>query len=870
MLKKILLCFAAAACLCCGSAQAQIGLPKIIGDNMVLQQGKEVAIWGTGVPGRRISVKFDGQNVRTTVGEDGKWMLHLAPMQASHEPGRMTISDGKTTVKLEGVLIGEVWLASGQSNMEYRMSRPANYVLQQRGEDIQAEVLEQGGDRRIRVLYVEKKVGTDTLPSQGWKPSTRETIAAVSAPGYLFAKTLADSLDVPVGIISSSWGGSEIEVWMPEEVISEYTAGHPESMNNRIRPSAFGSKFASMISPMIPYTIRGFLWYQGESNLIDNQESFVSYYDKQRLLVESWRELWGDSSLPFYYVQLAPYAYSQRRDRHPIGRNVLPQFWEIQQRLMDVPHTGMASTTDLVDRPGDIHPPYKHIVAYRLALWALRNEYGRSSLETLGPVFESAQVSEGKLELSFSHADGMKTSDGKPANWFQLIYSNGRSGSPEPVISGNKLIFSIPEGYRVEEIRFGWDETAMPNLMNGAGLPALPFRYSFAEGAGEGGDRGQWVAMLDKIARPVISNLAAGTLKKNMPFESRSSASQKMEASRLEAFGRTVCGIGAWLSLGPDGTPEGKLRAEYIEMLPKALKNATDPESPDYLTFGRGNAQSLVDAAFLAQGILRGGDWIWPRLDPQTQQNLIAEWKRSRSVRPGENNWLLFASMVEAALLEYTGECDTWRLRYGVHRFIDDGWYKGDGIFGDGKEVHVDYYNSIVIHPMLTDVMTVMARHGMMPQERLDTQMQREQRFAALQERLISPEGTYPVVGRSITYRTGHLHALAHTALLGNLSEKLSPGQVRAAMTAVMERQFASPGNFCGEWLTVGFAGHQLNMSEGYINTGSEYMCTVFFLPLGLPADNEFWTAPAESWTSRKAWNGIDVGADHALEDSDK
>lgn len=171
---------------------------------------------------------------------------------------------------------------------------------------------------------------------------------------------------------------------------------------------------------------------------------------------------------------------------------------------------------------------------------------------------------------------------------------------------------------------------------------------------------------------------------------------------------------------------------------------------------------------------------------------------------------------------------------------------------------------------MLTDVMTVMARHGMMPQEKLDTQMQREQRFAALQERLISPEGTYPVVGRSITYRTGHLHALAHTALLGNLSEKLSPGQVRAAMTAVLERQFASPENFCGEWLTVGFAGHQLNMSEGYINTGSEYMCTVFFLPLGLPADNEFWTAPAESWTSRKAWNGIDVGADHALEDSDK
>lgn len=864
---KLLSLAAAALMACCHIASAQIELPKVIGNDMVLQQGKDVAIWGKGVPGKTITVRFAGQTVRTAVEEDGGWMLRLSPMEASSEARRMTISDGKTTIRLDGVLVGEVWLASGQSNMEYRMDRPLSRG-DEPGTEVQTQLLEQGGDSRVNVLYVEKKTGVDTLPSDGWKTSSKETVAPISAPAYFFARTLADSLGVPVGIISSSWGGSQIETWMPREIIDDYADAHPDSRVNGIAESAWGTKFASMIAPICPYTIRGFIWYQGESNLLDNPESFGSYYDKQKLLVESWRSFWGDGDLPFYYVQLAPYDYSKRKDAHPVSRDMLPQFWEIQRRLMEVPGTGMAQTTDLADKTGDIHPPYKHIVGYRLALWALRNEYGRSGLETLGPELESAIVENGRLVLDFARADGLKTDDGGPVNCFRILYSNLKLRDAVPEISGDRLIFEIPDGLEVLEFRFAWDEASLPNLVNGFGLPALPFRYSFAEASAAGDDRGQWVAMLDKIARPVISNLAAGTLKQNMPFESRSDSPRRLEASRLEALGRTVCGLGPWLSLGPDDTPEGALRAEYIAMLPKALGNAVNPESPDYLTFGRGNDQSLVDAAFLAEGILRGGEWIWPQLDPQTRQNLIAEWKRSRSVIPKESNWLLFASMVEAALLEYTGECDTWRLRYGVHRFIDDGWYKGDGVFGDGMEVHVDYYNSLVIHPMLTDVMKVMVKHGMMPQERLDRQLLREQRLAAQLEMLISPEGTYPVIGRSITYRTGHLHALAHTALLDNLPERVSPGQVRAAMTAVMERQFASPDNFDGGWLTVGFAGHQLNMSEEYINTGSEYMCTAFFLPLGLPEDNAFWAEPAADWTSRKAWHGVDVGADHALRDS--
>ena len=853
--------------LSCIGAQAQIGLPKVIGDNMVLQQGKEVAIWGTGTPGKKITVKFAGQTLKTTVAEDGAWEVKLSPMQASFEPRQMSISDGRSTVRLKDILVGEVWLASGQSNMEYRMDRLKNYVLQKRGEDVQKRIFEQGGDSRVRVLYVEKKVNTDTLPSSGWQKSSRETVAPISAPAYLFAIELSDSLNVPVGVLSSSWGGSSIEVWTPREEIMQYTEAHPESTNLRVRTSEFGSKFAHMIAPMIPYTIRGFLWYQGESNFQNHPDRFKSYYDKQKILIESWRKLWGDDTLPFYYVQIAPHYYSQRESVYNVTRDMLPEFWELQYRLMDVPYSGMAATTDLVDETGDIHPPYKHIVAHRLAVWALRDLYGYKSLEVKGPELQDVTVSDGRIVLTFSHAEGLTTSDGKSARHFQIYQEYGKILRPEPVISGDKVILEYAKGINVSEVRYAWDECAVTNLCNAAGLPAKPFRYILGcEPAGN--DRDEWISQLDRIARPVLSNLSQGTLKKNMPFESLSDDPNRVKASYLEAFGRTVCGIGAWLSLGPDDSAEGKLRAEYIDMVRKAMANAVDPDSPDYLTFGRGVDQSLVDAAFLAEGIIRGGDWIWPQLDETTRQRLVTEWKRNRSVIPKESNWLLFASMVEAALLEYTGECDTQRLHYGVHRFLDDGWYKGDAFYGDGMEVHLDFYNSIVINPMLTDILEIMVKHGLRPQSDLDKQLTRERRHGAELERLISPEATFPVIGRSIVYRTGLFHGLARCVLNGNLAPGLSWGQVRNAMTSVMRRQFSSPDNFNGEWLSIGFAGHQINMSEAYINTGSLYMCTAFFLPLGLPADHPFWTEPAADWTSLKAWKGVDVGADHALRDS--
>lgn len=375
-------------------------------------------------------------------------------------------------------------------------------------------------------------------------------------------------------------------------------------------------------------------------------------------------------------------------------------------------------------------------------------------------------------------------------------------------------------------------------------------------------DRAFWIETLTRIADPVLVNLGNNTLKKNMPYESL--AKDRSKFSHLEAVGRLVCGIAPWLELGPDDTPEGQLRDKYIQLTVKGLQNAVDPEAPDYLVFGE-PYQALVDAAFLAQGLLRAPKQLWGNLGPEGQQHMITELKRSRAIKPWENNWLLFASTVEAALLEFTGECDHDRLTHGVFKFRDD-WYKGDALYGDGPDFHMDYYNSFVIHPMLTDVLCVMKKHNVEGADFLDTQLKRHTRYAEQLERFISPEGTFPAVGRSIVYRFGAFHALGQACLMNILPERVKPAQVRCALTAVIRNQLKSPDNFDPEgWLRVGFTGEQIDMSESYINTGSVYLCAVGLLPLGLPATDSFWSDPFTPWTNLRAWTGQPVKADHAL-----
>lgn len=374
-------------------------------------------------------------------------------------------------------------------------------------------------------------------------------------------------------------------------------------------------------------------------------------------------------------------------------------------------------------------------------------------------------------------------------------------------------------------------------------------------------DRAFWVATLTRIADPVLTNLSQNTLKKNMPYESL--APDRKKFSHLEAVGRLICGMAPWLELGPDNTAEGKLRAKYIALAVKGLQNAVDPDAPDHLLFAE-PSQALVDAAFLAEGLLRAPKQLWGNLDAKAKEHMITELKNSRAIKPGENNWLLFASTVEAALLEFTGECDMQRLTYGVNKFRDN-WYKGDALYGDGASFHMDYYNSYVIHPMLTDVLIVMQKHHLEGADFLDVQLKRHARYAEILERFISPEGTFPVVGRSIAYRFGAFHALGMACLMHNLPASVKPAQVRCALTAVIHKQLKSAANFDKNgWLRVGFAGDQIDISESYINTGSSYLCSVGLLSLGLPPTDEFWSAPFTEWTNLKAWNGEKVNADHA------
>lgn len=374
-------------------------------------------------------------------------------------------------------------------------------------------------------------------------------------------------------------------------------------------------------------------------------------------------------------------------------------------------------------------------------------------------------------------------------------------------------------------------------------------------------DRQLWVEHLVKIADPVIRNTAEGTLKQNMPYEGHAGRNTQ-QFSYLEALGRTLCGLAPWIESDEDDLG---LKEEYRELTRKALANAVDPASPDYMQF-KGGAQYLVDAAYLAQGMLRAPVQLWEKSSDQVKVNLITALKDTRSIKPGMSNWLLFASMVEAAILEFTGECDVDRMTFGVNMFKNE-WYKGDSFYGDGAAFHMDYYNSYVIHPMLMDVLAVMSKHGVEGADFIETERIRHARYAEVLERMVAPDGTYPVLGRSISAcRCGTFQVLSQAALIGNLPETLNPGQARSALTAIIMRQFENPDNFDENgWLRIGFAGHQPDMAEKYVNTGSLYHCTTAFVALGLPADDPFWSEPFAPWTGMKAWAGEPIIGDHAI-----
>lgn len=378
-------------------------------------------------------------------------------------------------------------------------------------------------------------------------------------------------------------------------------------------------------------------------------------------------------------------------------------------------------------------------------------------------------------------------------------------------------------------------------------------------------DRDYWWKLLHKIASPVITNLANGTLIKNMPVEkSPTFDSRSVSVTYLEAVGRTYAGIAPWLALPDDNTTEGiarkKLRIEAV----KGLNNCFTPGSPDELNFSK-DYQPIVDAAYLAQSFLRAPKALWEPLEADTKQRIIAAFKSLRNRKPFKNNWLLFGSMTESFLLSIAEQYDAERLNEGVKQLKE--WYKGDGWYGDGPNLAFDYYNSFVIHPMMVDTLAVMAAKNLVEQKEYDQALKRMQRFAIGQERMISPEGTFPPIGRSITYRTGAFQALSQVALMGKLPASIKPAQVRCALTKVKQNMYETPGTFGkNNWLQLGFCGHQPEIADYYTSTGSLYMATLSFLPLGLPASHEFWTAAPVAWTSKLAWAGKSFAKDYHVD----
>ncbi|MBO5445830.1 MAG: DUF2264 domain-containing protein [Muribaculaceae bacterium] len=379
-------------------------------------------------------------------------------------------------------------------------------------------------------------------------------------------------------------------------------------------------------------------------------------------------------------------------------------------------------------------------------------------------------------------------------------------------------------------------------------------------------DRAYWADLAWKIAAPVLSNMAKGELQKNMLVEvSPTWDGRNRKVTFMETFGRLMAGIAPWLALPDDDTEEGAKRKQLREWALASYRNAVDPSSPDYLLW-QGEGQAMVDAAYIAESFTRAYDALWMPLDEQTKQRYITEFKNIRKIDPPYTNWLLFSSLIESFLNKAGADGDDYRVNSAIRKVEE--WYTGDGWYADGPDFAFDYYSSFVFHPMYLETLANMKDSGRRTRihygKYYDRALKRAQKYAIVLERLVSPEGTFPVFGRSIPYRMACMQPLALMAWKEQLPEGLTNGQVRSALTKVMHRMFDGKENFNdGGFLTIGFCGRQPNVADWYTNNGSLYMTSLAFMPLGLPSSYPFWTDAPAPTTQEKAWNGKPFPKDH-------
>jgi sialate O-acetylesterase len=463
------------------TALAETRLPNVFGSHMVLQRDQDLPVWGWDEAGTEVTVRLGDSSVSTKAGKDGRWSVTL-PQQSAGGPVAMTVS-GSSTVELSDILIGEVWVCSGQSNMEWSVTRATNGK-----EEIAAAKFP-----KIRLFHVPRLAAG--LPqddvSAAWKACSPENVPNFSAVGYFFGRHLHNELDVPIGLINTSWGGTRIEPWTPPEGFAQVdavtgigdtilqrrkdvaaaeaaakAAGKPVPKNplaNRGQPTGL---YNGMVHGLAPFGIRGAIWYQGEANRLDG----ALYEQKMHALIKGWRKVWGQGDFPFLYVQLAPYIY---REPDP---EMLPRIWEAQAAVLKLKNTGMAVTTDIATIK-NIHPPNKQDVGKRLALWALSKTYGQSKLVYSGPLYRSQKIDRNGIWLEFDHAaGGLKSRDGKPLSWFTIAGEDGEFFPAKAAIHGDKVHVTSDKVAKPKSVRFGWNQSAEPNLVNNDNLPASPFR----------------------------------------------------------------------------------------------------------------------------------------------------------------------------------------------------------------------------------------------------------------------------------------------------------------------------------------------------------------------------------------------------------
>lgn len=379
--------------------------------------------------------------------------------------------------------------------------------------------------------------------------------------------------------------------------------------------------------------------------------------------------------------------------------------------------------------------------------------------------------------------------------------------------------------------------------------------------------RSYWTSTALKIGSPVLEACRARLLHEQFPANRRPA---RAAYAHLEVTDRYLSGIAPWLELPQDESEEGIERANCALLAREVLDAISDPDSPDCVLWNdtgeaSGSRQPVVDASYVALALVRAPRELIHKLDDRVKRNLITQFNLSRKILPIQNNWLLFGAMLDTALYLLGADWDRMRVDYALRKHMD--WYVGDGLYRDGDVYHWDYYNSYVIHPYLVDIVNVLSGEESSWQVLKPVIYERARRYAEILERLISPEGAFPLIGRSLTYRFGAFQALSQIALLKSLPSSLQPAQVRCALSAVIQRIMSAPGNFDENgWLRTGFCGSQPDLAEPYMSVGSQYLCANVFLALGLPPEDPFWSDPDEPWTSQKIYGGMDAPCEVALE----